>query len=97
LRRGLTNFLETSNSNVLSYCREHKEEQRLILLNFSKRRQSVTLPTFAQKMILCECIFSTHETLPDISGNGMEGLLLEPYQGVIYRLSETENPLEPEQ
>jgi alpha-glucosidase len=94
LRRGLTSFVETSNTNVLSYCRELQGQQRLILLNFSKRRQAVTLPSFAQKGIQCERIFSTHEPLPEFTGNGMESMLLEPYQGLIYRLIET---LEPEQ
>nr|WP_321294394.1 alpha-amylase family glycosyl hydrolase [uncultured Sphaerochaeta sp.] len=88
LRRGLTSFVETTNVHVLAYCREHQGQQRLILLNFSKRRQTVDLPSFALKNLSCELVFSTHASPSGAPVMQFENLLLQPYQGLIVRLPE---------
>jgi len=88
LRRGLTSFVDTSNVHILAYCREHEGQQRLILLNFSKRRQTVDLPSFALKNLSCTLVFSTHPTLLHADDMGFENLMLEPYQGLILSLAD---------
>ena len=88
LRRGLTSFVDTSNVHILAYCREHEGQQRLILLNFSKRRQTVDLPSFALKNLSCTLVFSTHPTLLHADDMGFENMMLEPYQGLILSLAD---------
>ncbi|MGE4584028.1 MAG: alpha-amylase family glycosyl hydrolase [Sphaerochaeta sp.] len=87
LRFGITTFLDTTNTNIMAYSREIGEERRLIVLNFSKNRQYCMIPVWKDTKSICEPVFSTHP-VEDEKQNAGRAMLLHPYQGTIYRLSD---------
>ena len=67
------------NSQVYAFCRKHLKEELLVALNFSARRQKITLPYSASRQIL--------STSPDTSPNLVKSssIYLRPQEGAIFQ------------
>ncbi len=85
LRNGVCSFLDATSVHILAYCREVEDDQRLILLNMSAKRQTFKVPQLNKSDVKCERIFDTAALTKEPLVQGGE-FSLEAYQGCIYRL-----------
>ncbi|WP_320130438.1 alpha-amylase family glycosyl hydrolase [uncultured Sphaerochaeta sp.] len=83
---GACSFCKKDNSKVLVYKRTFEKDTRLILLNFSRREQTVHVFDESIDWKSCKPCFSTlpYESIPNFEGNLFK---LKPMQGVILSYS----------
>lgn len=91
LRQGVCIFHEQKNTNLMVYTRTLEEEQLLVVLNFSAKKQSVPLGEFGLRKDDSEELFSTASA----SGEprfSYDSVVLDGYEGVAFRLAKAEKP-----
>nr|WP_319776045.1 alpha-amylase family glycosyl hydrolase [uncultured Sphaerochaeta sp.] len=82
-RRGICTFLDTNNNHVVCYIREYEDEKRLMLLNFSGRKQRVSIRDKNYPKGDWILRFTSQRMLSDAKA---ESFMLQPWQGCIYSL-----------
>ncbi len=80
---GMCRYLKTDNAHVVCYIREAEDEKRLILLNFSGRRQKVRIKEFPSELWDWKIQFSSQKILEGKSGDIR---FLQAWQGCVYNL-----------
>nr|WP_233065994.1 alpha-glucosidase C-terminal domain-containing protein [Sphaerochaeta sp. S2] len=82
-RRGTCTYLKTNNKHIVCYIREYDDEKRLMILNFSARKQNVVLRDSAYQKSDWILRFTSQRMLPDTKA---ESFMLQPWQGCAYSL-----------
>lgn len=82
-RRGTCSYLKTNNKHTVCYIREYDGEKRLILLNFSGRKQDVTIRDMKHLKSDWILRFTSQRMMSDTKA---ESFVLQPWQGCIYSL-----------
>ena len=79
-------FLSTSNSKILAYTRTSEEGKRLVLLNFSAKKQTLIVSGIQASEETCRVVFSTApiSSVPVLQENLFH---LEGFQGVLLHVT----------
>ncbi len=79
LKKGITTYLDTKNTHVMVYIRKYENQERLVLLNFSSRQQTIEESSLSGNW---ELKYSIQRMVEDSQDSGI--FQLQPWQGCIY-------------
>ena len=91
LRRGVCEFHEQKNPNLMVFSRTLGKNRMLVVLNFSSQRLSVALGEFGLRSSDSEEMFST-SPVPLQPRFSYDSVLLDRYEGVVFRLPDLPQP-----